>query len=130
MENEQSSFNVIHWESNLSRLKKSAPFDVQIGVSGGWLNEIAVLIFKWRIICTAENITALHFVVENNFVIQDLTSFNESKMKTLLLQSHEKVNRELGMRTNETGNIFVDSNFQDTIISMYYNEFLQALAVR
>ena len=133
MENEQSSFNVIHWECNLGQLKKTARFDVQTGVTGGWIDKIAILQFKWRVMCHVENTTPLHFVAENNYVIPDLSLFNESKMKVLLLKSHDKVNHELGMRIKEMGNIFITDiadNIPDRQISMYYKEFLQALNSR
>ena len=80
--------------------------------------------------CYVENTTALHFVAENNYAIPDLPSFNESKMKALLLKSYNKVNNELGMRTKEVGNIFItgsDDIVPDTMVSEYYKIFLQAL---
>ena len=130
MENEISTFNVIHWECDLSHLKKSVPFDVQIGVTGGWLNKIAVLQIRWRVMCNVENTTALHFVAENNYTIPNLDLFFESNMKALLFESIEKVNHELGIRTKETGKVFFEVNFTENMISRYYKEFLQAIKIR
>ncbi len=130
MENEQSSFNLIHYECNLNQLKKSTALDVQVGVTGGWINDIAILQFKWRIMCNAENITALHFLAENNYVIPDVKLFTQTKMKMFLLKSCDKVNKELGIRTKEEGNILASGYFSDTMVTNYYKDFLQAIDAR
>ena len=131
MENELSALNVIHWECNLSHLNKNVGLNVQqeIGVTGGWLNEIAILQIRWRIMCYVENITAWHFLAEDNYAVPDLPSFNESKMKVTLLNSYKKVNIEIGVRTKEFGNIFTTgvADFPDGTVSLYHATFLQAL---
>ena len=132
MENEQSSFNVIHWECDLEQVEKPPRFDVQMDVTGGWVEEIPVLQFRWRVMWYVENSVVLHIVAENNYVIPDLESFNESKMKVLLLKSNDKVNHELGERTKEMGILInVSANdFPDSEISGHYKYFLQALNTR
>jgi hypothetical protein len=127
MEKEISTFNVIHWECNLSKFNKTAPLDIQTGVTGGWLNNTAILQIRWKVMCNVGKITALHLVAENNFTVPDMLSFDESKMKQLLLMSQKSLNDQLGLRTKHVGNIFVEGSFPESLICKYHQEFLHAL---
>lgn len=130
---ETSSFNLVYWEIDSNSLNQDARFETQMGITGGWIDDIPILQFKWRVMGYAETVVVLHLLVENNYVIQNLNYFDESQLKHLLIESRSKVNQELVRRTKETGHLYVTEtpyDHSDAAILEYYREFKKALETK
>ena len=127
MSTESSTYNVIHWEQNPVLLNQPIELQIELGVSGGWIESVAVLHFKWRIMGYANKVSAIHFLVENNYPIVNLSTFYEATMKEFVIKSQIRTQNELALRLEGLGEVFHTDTTEllsNKSIKRYHSDFI------
>ena len=127
MSTESSTYNVIHWEQNPVLLNQPIELQIELGVSGGWIESVAVLHFKWRIMGYANKVSAIHFLVENNYPIVNLSTFYEATMKEFVIKSQIRTQNELALRLEGLGEVFLTDTTEllsNKSIKRYHSDFI------
>ena len=127
MSTESSTYNVIQWEQNPVLLNQPIELQIELGVSGGWIESVAVLHFKWRIMGYANKVSAIHFLVENNYPIVNLSTFYEATMKEFVIKSQIRTQNELALRLEGLGEVFHTDTTEllsNKSIKRYHSDFI------
>ena len=127
MSTESSTYNVIHWEQNPVLLNQPIELQIELGVSGGWIESVAVLHFKWRIMGYANKVSAIHFLVENNYPIVNLSTFYEATMKEFVIKSQIRTQNELALRLEGLSEVFLTDTTEllsNKSIKRYHSDFI------